>query len=156
MAPVPSGDASSTMTIRRSGTARSCPMSAATFARSLYVGMMTNGRMGRLFPGPLESQRGDLLGHEPDEKHDDGEENQDHGAVGDLARDNHVPDAVRGPGGECERAQRQEDAQRAEQRHDLQQYQKEARAVPRETDLRAAGTWPARNRLEGHVGAGRG
>ena len=60
----------------------------------------------------------------------------------------------RTPSAKGRSADRQEDPQRAEDRHDLQDDQEELRAVARETDLRAADPRPRVGRLEGHVVAG--
>ena len=57
--PVPSGEASSTMSTRKSGIASSCSTSGARLARSLYVGTMTSGRIRVYFLGP--SKRSDAI-----------------------------------------------------------------------------------------------
>src|SRR5881628_463517 len=99
--------------------------------------MMTSGRMECLLPWALESQRRDLFRDQPDEKHADGKQDQDHRAVRNLAARNHVPDPIDGAGCERERTQREEDPEWTEQRHDLQENEQEARAVMREANLRA-------------------
>src|SRR6186713_2364582 len=89
---------------------------ASRAARPAIATASTNER-GKL-PAPIEAHCGDLLRHEADQKDHDGQGDEQHGGIRDVALGSDGPDAV--PGADQERAARdwQEHAQRAEDRHD--------------------------------------
>src|SRR5687767_13005389 len=95
----------------------------------------------RMIPRAVESQRRDLFRHQPDEEHDDRKKNQEDGAVRDSSVHREVQHAVPGAEDERESADRHEDAQRTENRDDLQKNEEELRAVTRDPNLRTAESW---------------
>ena len=74
------------MSTRKSGIASSRSRSADQIVALVVRGNDDQRPHTRLFPGPLEAQRRDLFRDQPDEKDDHGEQDEDHRAVGNLAR----------------------------------------------------------------------
>src|SRR5687768_12693273 len=149
--PVPSGDPSSTTRTRRSRNASSRSITTGRFARSLYVGTTTVGRIRIRASVLFNAQRGYLFRDETDEEDDDGKQNQQDGAIWKPPGRGEIEQPVEGADRERRATQRHENAQRAEDGDHAQQDEEELGAVAGDAQLRAADAWPRVDRLERHV-----
>src|SRR4051812_14284974 len=99
----------------RSGMRSSSLTSDGRLSRSLYVGTTTSGRSAdSAARRSIDPQGRDLLGHQADEEHDHGEQDQEHRPIRNAAVDRGGVGAVERTEHEGAGAERDEDTQRTE------------------------------------------